>query len=114
MNEVANGAVQSFIIGPDGTLSEAQDTSSTGGDSPAFAVALSTCAVALSTCAVAAVNYGSGNGRVIPTTNSGLEFDQNSPLITFPKPNGPISHPHMVVEHDDEILIPDLVGGNPL
>ncbi|KAF5353940.1 hypothetical protein D9756_007155 [Leucocoprinus leucothites] len=101
VNEVTNGDVQSFIINSDGSLSAVQDSALTGGNNPAFAVALST-------GAVAAMNYNTGNGRVIPTTNSGLTFGQNSPMITFPKPNGPVSHPHMVLEHGSEILVSDL------
>ncbi|KAJ3575468.1 hypothetical protein NP233_g1085 [Leucocoprinus birnbaumii] len=101
VNEVANGAVQSFVINSDGSLSQAVSSAPSGGDNPAFAVALST-------GAVAAMNYNTGDGRVIPTTNTGLAFNQNSPVIHFPIPNSPTSHPHMVLEHDGEILVTDL------
>jgi hypothetical protein len=100
--------VESFIINSNGTLSAVQDLASTGGNGPAFAVALST-------GQVAAMNYGSGNGVVIPTEGSGLTFNNNSPapVITFPVNPGTLSHPHMVLEHGSEILIPDLVSATP-
>ncbi|KAJ3513530.1 hypothetical protein NLJ89_g2895 [Agrocybe chaxingu] len=102
VNEVAVGAVQSFSVSSTGELSQAIDTVSSGGDSPAFATALSTGAVAV-------VNYFGGNGRIIPTSNS-VRFDNTAPIITFPIINGPetVSHPHMVLEHRDEVLVPDL------
>jgi hypothetical protein len=101
-NENANGGLQSFIINSDGSL-VTQDTISSDGDSPAFAVALSTGQVAV-------MNYGSGNGRVIPTSDS-LVFDRNATVETFPLKNSTaISHPHMVLEHGSEIFVPDLVG----
>lgn len=77
---------------------------STGGGGPAFAVALST-------GDVAAMNFGTGDGRFIPTTDSGLTFNKTSPVIAFPKPSSPQSHPHMVLEHGNELLVPDLVSG---
>lgn len=102
VNEDTAGALQSYEILADGSLSSAIETVSSGGDSPAFTVALSTGQVAI-------MNYNSGNGRVIPTTNSPLHFQSNdAPLITFPRPTG-VSHPHMVLEHGQEILVPDLV-----
>ena len=76
-----------------------------GGDSPAFAAALSTGQVAV-------MNYGSGNGRIIQMTESGLHFDQEevAAIVTFPRLAGVASHPHMAFEHGDEILVPDLVS----
>lgn len=91
------------MINPDGTLSSPQDTIATDGDSPAFAVALSTGQVGV-------MNFGSGNGRVIPTTSGSLIFDQNSAVETFPQKPNTVSHPHMVLEHGNEIFVPDLVG----
>ncbi len=94
--------MQSFIINPDGTLSAPQDSISTNGDSPAFTAALSTGQVAV-------MNYGTGNGRIIPTTGAALRFDQSASVITFPKKPNTVSHPHMAVEHGNEIFVPDLV-----
>ena len=41
VNENTPGALQSFVIGPDGLLSDAVDTVASGGDAPAFTVPLS-------------------------------------------------------------------------
>lgn len=101
-NENADGGLQSFTINSDGSL-VTQDTVSSGGDSPAFAVALSTGQVAV-------MNYNTGNGRVVPT-NEGLVFDQNAAVETFPLENSTsVSHPHMALEHGGEIYVPDLVS----
>ncbi|KAF8066694.1 Lactonase, 7-bladed beta-propeller-domain-containing protein [Lyophyllum atratum] len=103
VNEVSAGALQSFVVSPVGTLSPT-DSVSSGGDSPAFATALSTGAVAV-------FNYGSGNGRIVPTTSSPTTFDDSAPVISFPQPQAPsVSHPHMALEHGKEILVPDLGG----
>jgi len=103
VNENSPGALQSFGIDSKGVLSSAIDTVASGGNSPAFATALSTGAVAV-------MNYDSGNGRIISTTLKGTKFDQASPTITFPKPAETVSHPHMALEHKDEVLVPDLGG----
>ncbi|KAF5353888.1 hypothetical protein D9756_007265 [Leucocoprinus leucothites] len=100
-NETPSGALQSFTINSDGTLSPAQDTIPSEGDLPAFAAALSTGRVGV-------MNYDTGNGRIIPTNGSPLVFDESAPLITFPRKPGTVSHPHMLLEHGDEILVPDL------
>ncbi|KAF9561684.1 putative isomerase YbhE, partial [Agrocybe pediades] len=102
VNENSAGALQSFGINADGTLTPAIDTISSEGDSPAFATALSTGEVAV-------MNYNTGNGRIIATTNGGSKFDQNAPLITFPRPTG-VSHPHMALEYNSEVFVPDLGG----
>lgn len=79
------------------------DTIPSDGDSPAFTAALTTGEVAV-------MNYGSGNGRIIPTTNNGLTFDNFAPTITLPPPSTPtVSHPHMALQHGEEVLVPDLV-----
>ncbi|XP_006457591.1 hypothetical protein AGABI2DRAFT_196220 [Agaricus bisporus var. bisporus H97] len=99
-NENADGGLQSFTINSDGSL-VTQDTVSSGGDSPAFAVALSTGQVAV-------MNYNTGNGRVVPT-NEGLVFEQNAAVEKFPLENSTsVSHPHMALEHGGEIYVPDL------
>ncbi|KAF8908106.1 Lactonase, 7-bladed beta-propeller-domain-containing protein [Gymnopilus junonius] len=106
VNQVTGqGAVQSFAIEPNGDLTPAIDTVSSGGSRPAFVTALSTGPVAV-------VNYASGSGRIIPTTAHGAKFNPLANVITFPKPQGGKSHPHMVLEvqGSDEILIPDLGG----
>ncbi|KAL0958790.1 hypothetical protein HGRIS_014111 [Hohenbuehelia grisea] len=103
VNEFATGALQSFDISSTGALSNPLDTASSGGDSPAFAVPLSTGQVAI-------MNYNSGNGRIIPTTGRPETFDQSAGIISFPQPVGGVSHPHMALEHGNEVLVPDLGG----
>ncbi|KAF8960657.1 Lactonase, 7-bladed beta-propeller-domain-containing protein [Flammula alnicola] len=103
VNENPGGALQSFIITPNASLSNPLDTVSSEGSSPAFAAALSTGSVAV-------MNYDTGNGRIIPTTSQESEFVTSAPLITFPPPSGGVSHPHMALEHEDEVLVPDLGG----
>ncbi|KAL1741148.1 Lactonase, 7-bladed beta-propeller-domain-containing protein [Schizophyllum fasciatum] len=100
-NENTDGALQSFIIGENGSLSAAVDTVSSGGDAPAFATWLSTGEVAV-------MNYNSGNGRILPTS-SPETFTDDAPVITFPVLNN-VSHPHMAYEYEGEVLIPDLGG----
>lgn len=95
------GAVQSFLVDGLGQLSPGIANVSSGGDGPPFVVGLSTGEVAV-------VNYGSGTGRVIPTRDE-VFFGDNAPIVTFPPPVNGSSHPHMVLEHNGEILIPDLV-----
>ncbi|KAJ7197006.1 Lactonase, 7-bladed beta-propeller-domain-containing protein [Mycena pura] len=102
-NELTSGALQSFDIIHGSTLSDAVDTVPSGGADPAFAVALSTGEVAI-------MNYSSGNGRIIPTTTSPEEFGNDAPVITFPPPVGGVSHPHMALQHEKEIFVPDLGG----
>ena len=49
---------------------------------------------------------------IIPTVEDDpLHFDASaSKLITFPPPPEPsVSHPHMALENDGEVLVPDLV-----
>ena len=101
--ETGNGALQSFIINSDGSLSGAVDTVSSGGVGPPFAGGLSTGQVAI-------VNYNGGNAEVIPTTSDSLHFVKNSAVITFPPPQGGASHPHMALQYGSEIFVPDLVS----
>jgi len=104
VNEVSPiGAVQSFIIHPDGSLSMPQDTVSSTGDRPAFVAALSTGQVGV-------MNFDGGSGLFIPTTDSPLHFERNAPAIAFPTKPNTISHPHMLLQHGDEVFVPDLVG----
>lgn len=101
VNEIAAGALQSFIVDDQDALTPALSTVPSGGDSPAFAVALSTGEVAV-------VNYAGGNGRIIPTVPPGLLFVDEAPIITFPAPENGVSHPHMALEYGEEVFVPDL------
>ncbi|KAG6856871.1 hypothetical protein H0H87_012688 [Tephrocybe sp. NHM501043] len=105
VNEVTSGALQSFTVDSAGTLSPAIDTVSSGGNGPAFATALSTGSVAI-------FNYGSGDGRIVPTNScDATKFIDSAPTISFPAPLAPsVSHPHMALEHGSEVLVPDLGG----
>lgn len=99
VNENAQGALQSFLVDENGVLSHPFSTVPSGGDSPAFTVALTTGEVAV-------MNYGSGNGRIIPAV--GPLLIDSAPNITFtPPPNG-VSHPHMTLAFGNELFIPDL------
>ncbi|KDR70232.1 hypothetical protein GALMADRAFT_127891 [Galerina marginata CBS 339.88] len=103
VNENAAGGLQSFAINSDGTLTAAIDTVATDGGSPAFTTALSTGSVAV-------MNYDSGNGRIISTSAKETKFNASAPVVTFPKPVGGVSHPHMALENAGEVLVPDLGG----
>ncbi|KAF7339207.1 hypothetical protein MVEN_01998100 [Mycena venus] len=107
-NEIdAGGALQSFDIAKGNVLSPAVDTVPSNGSDPAFCAALSTGEVAI-------MNYSSGNGRIIPTTSSPDQFDNDAPTIVFPPPPpdtpnpNKVSHPHMAVQHGKEVFVPDL------
>ncbi|KAJ7441084.1 putative isomerase YbhE [Mycena latifolia] len=104
VNEVGPlGLLQAYATSPGGGLTLLDEVSS-GGNGPAFCAPLSTGQVAI-------MNYGSGNGEVIPTTNGGTKFDNaTSDLVTFAPPPGGASNPHMAVEYRDEVLVPDLGG----
>jgi len=99
-NEVDSGLLQSFFVDSQGGLTNIANASS-GGNGPAFTAPLSTGEVAI-------MNFGSGNGRLIPTTSDDpLSFnDSTAGVIKFPATN--VSNPHMAVEHNDEVLVPDL------
>jgi hypothetical protein len=103
VNEVESGALQSFTVNLDGSLAGPIDQVSTGGNGPAFAGCLYT-------GQVAAANYGDGTGKIIPTASDPLYFVPDSTTIRFPPPDGGVSHPHMVVEHEEEVFVPDLVS----
>ncbi|KAI0653934.1 putative isomerase YbhE [Cubamyces menziesii] len=97
-NENTDGALQSFFVKQDGSLTPALGQTSSGGNGPAFAVPLSTGEVAV-------MNFGSGNGLIIPTEEDPLQFTEGAPLISFP---APVSHPHMALEVGSEVFVPDL------
>jgi 6-phosphogluconolactonase (cycloisomerase 2 family) len=104
VNEMAPlGALQSFKIAPDGSLSEPLDTVSTLGADPAHVVALPNGKVVV-------MNYSTGDGRIIKTTHGGTKFDDSGPLIKFQVPPGTLSHPHQTVKYGNALLVPDLVS----
>ncbi|KAJ7618292.1 Lactonase, 7-bladed beta-propeller-domain-containing protein [Mycena polygramma] len=105
-NENPVGALQSYATSPGGGLVLLDEVSS-GGNGPAFCWPLSTGQVAI-------MNYGSGNGEIIPTVAGGKKFDNStSVLLTFPPPPGGVSNPHMAYQYGKEVFVPDL-GGDKL
>jgi 6-phosphogluconolactonase (cycloisomerase 2 family) len=104
VNENTIGALQSFTVDRSTGILSLVETISSGGNGPAYAGALTTGQVAI-------MNYGDGTGRIIPTTNGGLNFDASAGNITFPIPTGGegVSHPHMALQYGNEVLVPDLV-----
>ncbi|EPQ51347.1 putative isomerase YbhE [Gloeophyllum trabeum ATCC 11539] len=103
VNEVTEGALQSYVVGPEGALAGPVDTIPSGGDAPAYCGALSSGQVAV-------MNYNSGNGKIIPVESGGLVFDKSARVVTFPPPEGGVSHPHEAIQDGDEVLVPDLGG----
>ncbi|KAI0343791.1 putative isomerase YbhE [Trametopsis cervina] len=98
VNENTPGALQSFTVGPQGALTGPVGQINSQGGSPAFTAALSTGQVAI-------MNYNTGNGLIIPTTTDPLHFSNSASLITFP---ASVSHPHMAVQYNNEVFVPDL------
>lgn len=73
------------------------------GNSPTFAVVLST-------GEVTACNFGSPNASFVPLDpNDDARFQKDSPVVAFPRPEGS-SNPHMSLEVNGEVLMPDLVS----
>ncbi|KAJ7582540.1 Lactonase, 7-bladed beta-propeller-domain-containing protein [Mycena floridula] len=100
VNELPVGALQSFTVDSDGSLTLV-DTVATGGNGPTFTVPLST-------GEVTAMNFGSPNSSFVATVpDDPLHFQQDSPIIDFPVNGGP-SNPHMSLEFNSEVLVPDL------
>ncbi|KAI0764966.1 putative isomerase YbhE [Fomes fomentarius] len=98
-NENTDGAIQSFVVKSDGLLTDALATTSTGGNGPAFAIPFST-------GEVAAMNFGGGNGVIVPTEEDPTQFVADAPIITFG--DASTSHPHMALEVGSEVFVPDL------
>ncbi|KAJ7214925.1 Lactonase, 7-bladed beta-propeller-domain-containing protein [Mycena pura] len=106
VNEVGPlGVLQAYATTPGGGLTLLDEVSS-GGNGPAFCAPLSSDRVAI-------MNYGSGDGEVIPTVDGGTKFDNStSVLVEFTPPPGGASNPHMALEHGNEVFVPDLGGDN--
>ncbi|KAF9777854.1 Lactonase, 7-bladed beta-propeller-domain-containing protein [Thelephora terrestris] len=103
VNEVEAGAVQSFTIFDNGTLSGAISSISTGGNGPAHVFASPD-------GEVSAMNFGGGNGVIVTMQNNGSIFGTSTP-ITFPVVGSSgVSHPHETIQVDNELLVPDLGG----
>ncbi|KAJ7176750.1 Lactonase, 7-bladed beta-propeller-domain-containing protein [Mycena filopes] len=97
------GNLQSFLVNDDGGLQNI-DNVTTGGNGPTFTVMLST-------GEVTAMNFGSPNCSFVATVpDDPLHFERDSPVISFPIPDGAPSNPHMSLEFNDEVFVPDLGG----
>jgi len=97
------GNLQSFIVDGTGGIQNV-DNVTTGGNGPTFTVMLST-------GEVTAMNFGSPNCSFVATVpGDPLHFERDSPVISFPIPEGAPSNPHMSLEFNDEVLVPDLGG----
>ncbi|ESK95856.1 hypothetical protein Moror_12354 [Moniliophthora roreri MCA 2997] len=103
VNEISPvGNLQSLSVAEDGSVTVV-DTVSTGGNGPTFTNPLST-------GEVSAMNFGSPNCTFVATDpNDPLKFLE-SPVLSFPVPEGAPSNPHMSLEHNGEIFVPDLGG----
>ncbi|KIY68236.1 putative isomerase YbhE [Cylindrobasidium torrendii FP15055 ss-10] len=77
------------------------DSVSSGGNGPVHCAPLTSGDVVVT-------NYGSGNGLVASTAHDGYDLTQTSNVVTFTAPEGGLSHPHMALEYNSEVLVPDL------
>jgi len=97
------GFLQSFTVDGAGGVQNV-DNVTTGGNGPTFTVMLST-------GEVTAMNFGSPNCSFVATVpDDPLHFERDSPVISFPIPDGAPSNPHMSLEVKDEVFVPDLGG----
>ncbi|KAK0186474.1 Lactonase, 7-bladed beta-propeller-domain-containing protein [Armillaria mellea] len=95
------GNLQSFSVGDAGLLSLV-DTVTTGGNGPTFTNPLST-------GEVTGMNFGSPNCSFVATVpDNPLHFEKDSPIINFPAGPNAASNPHMSLEHNGEVFVPDL------
>ncbi|KAJ7636470.1 putative isomerase YbhE [Roridomyces roridus] len=103
VDENTPGVLESYATTPGGGLT-LLDQVPTAGSGPAFCTPLST-------GQVVALNYGSGDGIVVPTVTGGAHFDNSTSVpITFTPPPGGVSNPHMAIEHGEEVFVADLGG----
>lgn len=57
------------------------------------------------------LQFGSGSCSLVPTVpGSPLQFQQGARVVTFPVPEGAPSNPHMSLEFNGEVFVPDLVS----
>ncbi|KAG5645375.1 hypothetical protein DXG03_006328 [Asterophora parasitica] len=124
VNEIPVGILQSFVVGSDGGLTLI-DTVSSGGNGPTFTNPLSTGEVSAVNVSQSNANidiqltafcaqFGSPNSSFIATVpGDPLHFLKNSPVVAFPVGNGP-SNPHMSLEYNGEVFVPDLQGADKI
>ncbi|KAJ8490029.1 hypothetical protein ONZ45_g13352 [Pleurotus djamor] len=95
------GALQSFEVDAEGGLTLVDEVTS-GGNGPTFTNPLST-------GEVTAMNFGSPNCSLVATVpGDPLRFQRDSPVVSFPVAEGAPSNPHMSLEFNGEVFVPDL------
>lgn len=104
----SSGALQSYLVSSTGVVTGPIDSVPSKGSGPAFATPLPIGGQ------VAILNYDSGNGLIVPTTTDPLHFATNASSIKFPAPAGGASHPHMALQHGNEVFVADLVNTSTL
>ncbi|KZV96506.1 putative isomerase YbhE [Exidia glandulosa HHB12029] len=104
--ENTDGAIISFSVQPDGSVKQVSKASSGGAD-PANLLVLS------SGKEVVIADYSSGGVLAFPIEADGVTLGDPSPTLQL-EGSGPVPgrqdvpHPHQVIEHGDELLVPDL------
>jgi hypothetical protein len=99
------GALESYTFADDLSLTKIDSVSSFG-NGPTFAAVLST-------GEVTACNFGSPNISIAPIEPADsarfVKQDASQSVVSFPRPEGS-SNPHMTLEVNGEVLVPDLVS----
>ncbi|KAH7334863.1 Lactonase, 7-bladed beta-propeller-domain-containing protein [Rhizoctonia solani] len=94
------GGLSTFLVTDRANGVVVRSSKATTGADPAFIAGLTKARQ------VAVMDYSSGSGAFIPLQADLLTLDESkAQRIKF---NATVSHPHQVVEHEDEVLIPDL------
>lgn len=124
---MTDGAIISFAVQPDGSVKQVSQASSGGAD-PATLLVLSSgnevvvadvrrrrprpCPIALT--AADSLQYSSGGILSFPIDADGVTLGDPAPILQL-EGSGPVAgsqdvpHPHEIIEHGDELLVPDLV-----
>ncbi|KAF9562051.1 hypothetical protein CPC08DRAFT_663505 [Agrocybe pediades] len=103
VSEVTPGNISSLSYDSNNDNLTLVDTVPTGGDGPTFCNFLST-------GEVSAMNFGSASATFVPTVENSpdhLQRGQNS-VVQFNLTQGAVSNPHMSLEYNGEVFIPDL------
>ncbi|KAL0568979.1 hypothetical protein V5O48_012997 [Marasmius crinis-equi] len=103
VNEVSPvGDLQSLVINTNGSVSVVE-TISTEGNGPTFTGPLST-------GEITGLNFGSPNASFAAIDPADPTHFTGSQVLSFPVPEGAKSNPHMSLEFNGEVFIPDLGG----
>ncbi|KAG8689745.1 hypothetical protein FRC11_000886 [Ceratobasidium sp. 423] len=94
------GGLSTFLVTDRSNGVVVRSSNATTGADPAFIVGLT------KTRQVAVMDYSGGSGSFIPLQEDLLTLDESkAQRIKF---DAAVSHPHQAIEHEDEVLIPDL------